>query len=103
METTLQPDKAIKDQWVYIVVQNPGTESEQFMGFMAQENPKEFIPAFASRQEAEQCFLVMPKDVMKNKYEVQAIHKDDLIFTAKENGFEVFLLDEKSTVKGKLD
>ncbi len=102
METKVQPDDTVKDQWVFIVVQNPGTGSEQFMGFKTPENKGEFIPAFATRPEAEQCFLLMPKDIMNNKYEIQAIHRDDLISTARDNGFDVFLMDEKSCIKKKL-
>ncbi|MDY0374220.1 MAG: hypothetical protein RBQ72_00640 [Desulfobacterium sp.] len=102
METNQQPDSTVKDQWLFIVVQNPGTGSEQFMGFKTRDDEQEFIPAFESRQEAEQCFLIMPKDVMKNKYEVQAIHRDDLILTARDNGFNLFLMDDKSRIKKKL-
>jgi hypothetical protein len=102
METNVQPDKAVKDQWVYIVVQNPGTGSEQFMGFKAPDSGEEFIPAFTNKEEAQECFLIMPKDIMNNKYEIQAILKDDLAVTARENGVDVFLMDEKSCVKGKL-
>lgn len=102
METNIKPDKNAKDHWVYIIVQNPGTNSEQFMGFKTDEIKKEFIPAFESREEAQQCFLIMPKDVMNNKYEIQAIHREDLVITARDNGFDVFLMDEKSSVKGVL-
>lgn len=102
METNQQPDSALKDQWLYIVVQNPGTESEQFMGFKPETDEQEFIPAFETRQEAEQCFLLMPKNVMKNKYEIQAIHREDLILTARESGFDLFLMDDKSRIKKKL-
>ncbi|MBI9088175.1 MAG: hypothetical protein JEZ12_03055 [Desulfobacterium sp.] len=102
METNVQPDKSAIDKWIYIVVQNPGTGGEQFMGFKAPDSGEEFIPAFTSKEEAQQCFLIMPKDMMANKYEIQAILKDDLVTTAKGNGFEVYLMDHKSCIKGKL-
>ena len=102
METNVQPDKAVKDKWIFIVVQNPGTGAEQFMGFKDPDSENEFIPAFTSKEEAQQCFLIMPKNVMINKYEVQAILKEDLTRTAGENGLEIFLMDDKGCVKGKL-
>ena len=106
-------DTAIKQQWVYVVVQDPETSFEELMGFALPSDAagdletdhdanKAFIPAFETKEEAQQCFLLMPKDLMKKKYEVQAIIKDDLITKANENGYKVFLMDEKSSIKKEL-
>ena len=88
----------IKDVWFYIVVQNPGASSEQFMGYADKETKATFIPCFKSKEIAQQCFLLMPKDIMKEKYEVQAIIKEDLIDLAKKQSYEIFLLDDKGKI-----
>ena len=88
----------IKDVWFYIVVQNPGISSEQFMGYTDKETKATFIPCFKSKEIAQQCFLLMPKDIMKEKYEVQAIIKEDLIDLAKKQSYEIFLLDDKGKI-----
>ncbi|MBF0202788.1 MAG: hypothetical protein HQK67_00435 [Desulfamplus sp.] len=95
-------DSDIKKEWVYVVVQDPETSSEELMGFASQAIEKPFIPAFETREEAQQCFLIMPKDLMRKKYEIQAIIRDDLINKAQENGYKVFLMDEKSIIKNEL-
>ncbi len=95
-------EKKINDSWFYVVVQNPGTMEEEYMGFMHEETKKTFIPAFATKEEAQQCFLMMPKDVMHKKYEIQAVIKDDLISVAKTTGFHVFLMDDKGRIKSRL-
>jgi hypothetical protein len=94
----LKLNKKTKDIWYYIVVQNPGTSSEQFMGYTDKETKATFIPCFKTKEIAQQCFLLMPKDVMKEKYEVQAIIKEDLIEQALKNSYEVFLLDDKGKI-----
>ena len=98
----MEIDTNIKKQWIYVVVQDPGTSSEELMGFESGNIPEPFIPAFETKEEAQQCFLIMPKDLMKRKYEIQAIIREDLVNKAKENGYKIFLMDEKSTIKKEL-
>ena len=88
----------IKDVWFYIVVQNPGASNEQFMGYTDKETKATFFPCFKSKEIAQQCFLLMPKDIMKEKYEVQAIIKEDLIDLADKQSYEIFLLDDKGKI-----
>ena len=92
----------IKDIWYYIIVQNPGTSNEQFVGYADKETGATFIPAFKTKEIAQQCFLIMPKDIMNNKYEAQAIIKEDLIDQAQKNDYEVFLLDDKGSILEKI-
>ncbi len=87
-----------KDAWYYIIVQNPGTSNEQFAGFTGKKTTAPFIPAFKAKEIAQQCFLIMPKDIINNKYEVQAIIKEDLMAHAKKNDYEVFLLDDRGSI-----
>lgn len=99
METNRQPNRATNDYtWYYIIVQEPGTEDEQIAGFEEKDTGKLFIPAFKTKEEAQQCFLLMPKDIMKYTYEAQAIIEEDLMRYADQAGYRVFLMNEKSTL-----
>jgi len=91
-----------KDTWYYVIVQTPGTENEQFLGYKDKNTDEPFIPAFETKEIAQQCFLVMPKDVMNEKYEIQAIIKEDLMLAAQKNDYAVFLLDDKGRVVEKI-
>ncbi|WP_299980706.1 hypothetical protein [Desulfobacula sp.] len=91
-----------KDTWYYIIIQNPGISNEQFVGYTDKETNAIFIPAFKTKEIAQQCFLIMPKDIMNNKYEVQAIIKEDLMDQAQKNNYEVFLLDDKGSILEKI-
>lgn len=102
MGNLMKPDKKIKDQWVHVVVQNPGTLEEALMGYNTEKIPESFIPAFSTREEAQACFLIMPKDIMNQKYEIHAMLKDDLMDQAQKNAFKVFLMDDKSRIKQEL-
>ncbi|THB73232.1 MAG: hypothetical protein D3926_24175 [Desulfobacteraceae bacterium] len=90
------------DAWYYVVIQNPETPDEEFMGYEEKDTQTVFIPAFLSKDEATQCFLIMPKDIISKKYEVQAIIKEDLLSHAQKHGFQVFLLDDKGRVKEEI-
>ena len=99
----MKPDKNIKDIWYYIVVQGPGTAQEQIIGFKDKNTKIIFVPAFLTKEEAQECFLVMPKDIMNEKYEVQAIIKEDLIYQAEKNKYNIFLMDNKGTIKEQIN
>ena len=92
----------IQSVWYYIIVQNPETVEEQLTGFTDDETGTDFVPAFRSKEEAQQCFLVMPKDVINIKYEVQAIIKEDLMEQASKKDYSIYLMDEKGTVLDRL-
>jgi hypothetical protein len=92
----------INDTWFYVVVQNPGILNEQFVGYTDKKTGATFIPAFKTKETAQQCFLIMPKDIMNEKYEVQAIIKEDLMNHAQKNEYEVFLLDDKGRILEKI-
>jgi hypothetical protein len=90
------------DTWFYVIVQNPGTGDEELVAFEDTVKARTFIPVFNTKEEAQQCFLIMPKDLMKNRYEVQAIIQEDVLGWAQRNGTGVLLLDERSTVKATI-
>jgi hypothetical protein len=82
--------------WVYVVVCNPG-ENEQFLGLFDKEKSVDFIPAFPSKDAANDCFLTLPREKGK-KYEVQAIHIEELTAEAAKNGFLVAMFDNNGNI-----
>jgi len=92
----------IKDTWYYIIIQNPEASGEQFVGYTDKKTGATFIPAFKTKETAQQCFLVMPKDIVNNKYEAQAIIDEDLLTLARKNGYDILLMDENGRVLEKI-
>ena len=82
--------------WVYVIVCDPG-ENEQFLGLIEKEKNVNFIPAFANKDAANDCFLTLPKEKGK-KYEVQAIHVDELTEDATKNEFIVAMVDNDGNI-----
>ena len=89
-----------EDQWVWVVVQDPGG-NEQFLGQHDKQEDISFIPAFHSKEEAQQCFMNMARR-KGSKYEIQAILYDELLKDAAANGFMIFLLNENGDVLEKV-
>ena len=89
-----------EDQWVWVVVQDPGG-NEQFVGQHDQQEDISFIPAFSDKESAQQGFLNLTRQP-GHKYEVQAILREELIKDAAAGGFMVFLLDENGEVLEKI-
>ncbi len=85
-----------ENQWVWVVVQDP-SGNEQFLGQHDKQENISFIPAFHSKEEAQQCFLNLARQKGR-KYEVQAILYEELAKDAAANGFMIFLLDENGDV-----
>lgn len=84
--------------WYYVIVQNPGTSTEQFVGFNDTKTDDKFIPAFKTKENAKSCFELMPKDIFNGTYDTQAVIDDDLYAIAEEHGHRIYLLDSKGTV-----
>jgi hypothetical protein len=82
--------------WVYVIVSDPG-KNEHFLGLIDKEKNINFIPAFPSKDAANDCFLTLPKEKGK-KYEVQAIHIDELTEDATKNGFIVAMVDNDGNI-----
>ncbi len=89
-----------KDQWVWVVVQDPGGH-EQFLGQHNQQEDISYIPAFSSKEAAQQCFLNMSRPP-GHKYELQAILREELAKDAAAGGFMIFLLNENGQVLEKI-
>lgn len=77
--------------WVYVVVCDPG-KNEQFLGLYNKEEDIDFIPAFQNKEAANDCFLTLPKEKGR-KYEIQAVHIEELNKEATKHGFIVAMVD----------
>ena len=77
--------------WKYVIVNDPGP-NEHLLGLHDKEQDVDFIPTFQTREAANDCLSTLPRETGK-KYEVQAIHVDDLDETARKNGFLVAMVD----------
>ncbi len=82
--------------WLYVFVCNPGKD-ETFLGLYNAEKDVNFIPAFKSKEDANDCFLTLPREKGK-KYELQAVHVEELEDIASKNGFAVTLVDSEGKV-----
>ena len=92
----------VTENWYYLIVRDPGTSAEQFVGF-SNDDTEKFLPVFKTKQDAKSCFALMPKEVFQGKYDVHAVIEEDILSTAGENGHQVFVIGsimEDNTVKG---
>ncbi len=86
--------------WLYVAIQKTGP-NEQIVGQTDTEHDISFIPAFLSKEAAQQAMFHLHLE-KKKQHEVQAIIYEDLARHAAENGFLVFVLDEEGTVLERL-
>lgn len=82
--------------WVYVFICDP-EKNESFLGLYNEEKDVHFIPAFRSKEEANDCFLNLPREKGK-KYELQAIHIEELNEEATKNNFVVTMVDNEGKV-----
>jgi len=92
----------LTDTWLYVIVRDPATSDEEFVGFSDENTNEKFLPAFKTKQDAKACFALLPKDIFNGKYEVHAVIEEDVMNTAKEQGHAVFLLDEEGKILKQL-
>ena len=86
--------------WLYVFVYGPETKAN-FLGLHNQETEQNIIPAFSSKEDAENCFLELPRQ-KGEKYELQAVHVDDLRKAAAKNDFIIALVDGHGKVVSAL-
>ena len=89
-----------EDQWVWVVIQDPGA-NERFLGQHDQQEDISFIPVFADKEAAQQGLLNLTRQP-GSKYEVQAILREELLKDAAAGGFVIFLLNENGEVFEKI-
>lgn len=91
------------ENWYYIIIRDPGSPAEQFVGFSDEKTQERFLPAFKTKEDARACFALMPKDLFNGAYDTQAVIEDDLLATAAENDHRVYVLDEKGKILDRLN
>jgi hypothetical protein len=89
-----------EDHWVWVVVQEPGGK-EQFLGQYDKQQDISYIPAFNSKEAAQQCFLHMTRR-SDCKYEIQAILLEELAKDAGGSGFIIYLLNGSGDILKKI-
>jgi hypothetical protein len=82
--------------WVYVFVCDPGS-NESFLGLYNEDEDLNLIPTFRSKEDANDCFLSLPREKGK-KYELQAVHIDELYEDAEKNGFVVTIVDSEGKI-----
>ena len=89
-------EKNSSDQWVFVFICDPGP-NESYFGLYNEEKDINFIPAFRTREEANDCFLELPRK-KGVKHECHAVHVDEINEAAAKNGFVVTLVDSDGKV-----
>jgi hypothetical protein len=85
--------------WVYILVQNPGTD-DRIVGQTDPEHNISFIPMFLDKEAASQGVIHMAKK-KGQKYEIQAIIFEDLEKYAMQGQSILFIIDGDGKVIDK--
>ncbi|MGW8195488.1 MAG: hypothetical protein ACWGOX_14615, partial [Desulforhopalus sp.] len=69
----------------------PG-DNETYLGLYNEQQDINFIPVFRNKEDANDCYLNLPREKGK-KYELQAVHIEELHESASRNDFVVALVD----------
>ena len=77
--------------WLWVVVSDKDTDGH-YLGLYDDEQEVNFIPAFESKEAANDCFLQLPRE-KGEKYEVQAVHIEELTKDAEKAGFSIAIVD----------
>jgi len=89
-----------KDQWVYVVIQDPGT-NPQYLGQHEEDTGISFIPIFLEKEDALMCLNLMARD-KQTPVEVQAVIYEELVGNAVTAGFRLYLLNKAGEVIEKI-
>jgi hypothetical protein len=84
------------DQWVWVVVQDPGGH-EQFLGQRDEREGISFIPVWLEKDAALDGLKLLARD-RGVTYEVQAIQYETLAPKAAEAGFRLLVLDASGKI-----
>jgi hypothetical protein len=89
-----------KDQWVYVVVQNPNSNA-QYLGQEEEETGASFIPIFLEKEDALMCLNLMARD-KQTPVEAQAVIFEELAGQAATGGFKLYLLNKAGEIIEKI-
>jgi hypothetical protein len=92
--------KISDDTWIWIVIQVLDGK-EQYLGQHDAKHDVPFIPAFFSKEDAQQCYPQLPRR-SEAKYEVQAIAYDHLARDAAANAFRIYMMDASGKILEEL-
>jgi hypothetical protein len=84
------------EEWVYVFVSKSG-KAETYLGLYDEEKGINFIPAFQNKEDANTCFLSIPREKGVS-YEVQAVHIEEIHAEAAQNDFLVALVDKEGKI-----
>jgi len=90
------PEQLNADSWIWVVVMDPETDP-QYLGQQDEKSGVAYIPAFLSKEDAQQGLLNLSMDRGK-KIEIQAVMYDQLNGDAAANGFQVFIVSAQGAI-----
>ncbi len=86
--------------WVYVIIKK-SNGSEQLAGF-EDKNGVKYLPVIKSKEDSE-VFLSYMDHEKGVRFEIQAIIYEDVILYAKENGFNIFIVDKNGKILEKIN
>jgi len=92
--------KIDRDQWVWVVVQDPDKD-EQMLGQHDSEQNISFIPIFMDKEAGQECLQYLVRDEGK-RYELQATLYAELERHSEENGFRLYVLSKSGEILEKI-
>lgn len=95
------PTHIKKDQWVYVVMQEPNS-NPQYLGQHEEDTGISFIPIFLEKEDALMCMNLMVRD-KHIPSEVQAVIYEELAGHAAVAGFRLYLLNKAGEVIEKIN
>lgn len=93
-------DKVDQSQYVWVIVERTRND-ENFLG-LADEKGDQFIPVTAEKDHALMLVGRLPETEGVFLRNVEAIHRAELTAQAQEEGFSVYLVDEKGRILERL-
>ena len=94
------PEPLNKDSWVWVVVMDPEA-NPQYMGQQEEGTQVAYIPAFRSKEDAQQGVVSLSIEKGK-KIEIQAVMFDHLCEDAEAGGFHLFIVDAEGAIVEKI-
>ena len=88
------------DQWLFVIVMDP-ENNPQIAGQHDETADVSFIPAYVSREDAQQGLLHLALD-KSARYEIQAFLYEDLCEHAQSGGFLIYMIDADGNIRNDI-